>query len=69
MRSRLLARIVKEAKRRGLTHAELALAARTSRSRVTAILGGNLKGVSTDLLLRIAGTLGLQPRLTLQRAA
>ncbi len=35
------------------THAEIAKAAGTSRTRVTAIANGNTHGVSTDVLIRV----------------
>jgi predicted XRE-type DNA-binding protein len=56
-------------KRGGLTHAGLARLAETSRPRVTAILNGNLEGVSTDLLLRLLGALGVRVELRFRRAA
>jgi len=52
-----------------MTHSALARVARTSRPRVTAILNGNLEGVSTDLLLRILAALGTQVQLRFRRAA
>ena len=58
-----------EVRRAGMTHAQLAELAGASRSRVTAILNGNLDGVSTDLLLRILAALGVRVRLRFQRAA
>lgn len=69
LRGRLLARIVQEVIRRRMTHQALARAANMSRTRVTGILNGNLQSVSTDLLLRIASVLGLQPDIRLRRAA
>lgn len=45
-------------RRRGITHAEIARLAGTSRTRVTAILNDNLEHVSIDLLVRILGGLG-----------
>jgi predicted XRE-type DNA-binding protein len=58
-----------EVRRGGMTHAQLAELAGASRPRVTAILNGNLDGVSTDLLLRILAALGVRVRLRFQRAA
>ena len=69
LRARLLVAIAREVERRGMTHAALAVDAKTSRSRITAILNGNLKGVSTDLLLRIGASLGLQPDIRFRKAA
>lgn len=58
-----------EDRRTGVTHAQLAQLAGTSRPRVTSILNGNLDGVSTDLLLRILAALGVRVRLRFHRAA
>jgi len=65
----LVERIAAEVRRAGLTHAGLARLAGTSRPRVTAILNGNLAGVSTDLLLRILAALGVRVSLRFHRAA
>ncbi len=65
----LVEEIGRELKRVGLTHAALARLAQTSRPRVTAILNGNLEGVSTDLLLRLLGVLGVRVELKFRRAA
>ena len=65
----LVEEIGREFKRVGLTHAALARLAQTSRPRVTAILNGNLEGVSTDLLLRLLGALGIHVELKFRRAA
>jgi len=55
-------------KREGITHAELAKRAATSRTRVTAILNGDLEHVSSDLLIRILASLGYQVRVSVSRA-
>jgi predicted XRE-type DNA-binding protein len=65
----LAEQIALETRRAGLTHAQLAQLAGASRPRVTAILNGNLDGVSTDLLLRILAALGVTVRLKFHRAA
>jgi predicted XRE-type DNA-binding protein len=69
VRAQLLARITQEVTRQKLTHAVAAQRCGTSRSRMTAILNGNIRGSSTDLMLRIAGRLGLHARITLARVA
>ncbi len=46
------------------THAEIARRARTSRTRVTAILNDDLEHVSTDLLIRILASLGYQVKVS-----
>jgi predicted XRE-type DNA-binding protein len=69
VRSALNAKIVEVVKRRGITHAELAAAAGTSRSRLTAILNYNTYKVSTGLLLRILATLVVSTEVTFGKAA
>jgi len=59
-----LMRIVQD---RGLTHAEVAQRAGSSRTRVTAILNGNLNNVSSDLLIRLLGALGCRVRVSVSR--
>ena len=54
VRSELNERIIQIVRRSGFTHAQVAKAAKTSRSRVTAILNRDTHGVSTDLLLRVS---------------
>jgi predicted XRE-type DNA-binding protein len=65
----LVEEIVRQTKRTGLTHQALAMLAQTSRPRVTAIINGNLEGVSTDLLLRILSALGVRVSVRFRRAA
>ena len=69
LRSELNTKIVNEVKRRGFTHAEVARKAKTSRTRVTAILNRNTKDISTDLLLRVLYALGWTARVKFRRAA
>ena len=65
----LTERIALEVRRLDITHANLACLAGTSRPRVTAILNGNLEGVSTDLLLRLLAALRVRVELRFRRAA
>jgi plasmid maintenance system antidote protein VapI len=51
----------------GLTHAQVAKAAQTSRSRLTAILNRNTVNVSTDLMLRIIFSLGYRAKVSFSR--
>jgi predicted XRE-type DNA-binding protein len=67
VRSALCDKLIEVARRERLTHAQIARAAGASRTRVTAILNRNLQGISTDLLLRILGSLGYRARITLSR--
>ncbi len=54
---------------KNLTHAQVAGLARTSRTRITAILNRNTKAVSTDLLLRVLYSLGYTAKITFKGAA
>jgi predicted XRE-type DNA-binding protein len=67
LRSELCRKLIAIVKRDHLTHAYIARAAGTSRTRVTAILNRNLQGVSTDLLLRIVRSLGYQAKIILTK--
>jgi predicted XRE-type DNA-binding protein len=69
LRSDLNDKVIEVVRKSGLTHDQVAKLARTSRSRVTAILNRNTKDVSTDLLLRIIASLGYRAKVTLSRAA
>ncbi|HKA53591.1 MAG TPA: XRE family transcriptional regulator [Candidatus Binatia bacterium] len=69
LRSDLNDKIIEAVRKTGLTHGQVAKLARTSRSRITAILNRNTKGVSTDLMLRIVASLGYRAKLTFSRAA
>ena len=68
VRAAVCDKLIAIAQREQLTHAQIAQAAATSRSRVTAILNRNLHGISTDLLLRILGSLGFSPQKPEKRA-
>ena len=69
IRSALNDKIIEVVKERGLTHAQVAKLAYTSRTRVTAILNRNTHDISTDLMLRILGSLGVQAKLKFTKAA
>jgi predicted XRE-type DNA-binding protein len=69
VRSALNDKIVEVVRKRGLTHAEVAKLAATSRTRVTAIMNRNTQSVSTDLMLRILASLGVAAKITFGRAA
>ena len=69
LRSELNDKIIEAVRKTGLTHTQVAKLARTSRSRITAILNRNTKDVSTDLMLRIMASLGYRAKLTFSRAA
>lgn len=63
IRSDLNDKIIEVVKKRSLTHAEVAKLARTSRTRVTALLNRNSASVSTDLMLRILGAMGVRAKI------
>ena len=50
-----------------LTHAQVAERGGSSRTRVTAILNGNLDNVSTDLLIRLLSALGYRVKVSVSR--
>ena len=69
VRSALNTKIIEVMKKRKLTHAQVAAVAGTSRTRVTAIVNRNTKDISTDLMLRVLGALGVSAKVTFGRAA
>lgn len=69
LRSDLNSKIVAVVRRKGLTHAQVARLARTSRTRVTAIMNRNTKDISTDLMLRVLYALGYSAKIRFQPAA
>ena len=69
LRSHLNSKIVEVVQRKGLTHAQVARLAETSRTRVTAIMNHNTKDISTDLLLRVLYALGYTAKIKFQKAA
>src|SRR5271170_811811 len=68
LRSQLNDKIIAVVKKGGLTHAQVAKAAQTSRTRLTAILNRNTAHVSTDLMLRILLALGYRARISFTRS-
>jgi hypothetical protein len=69
LRSTLNSKIIEAVHDKNLTHAQVARLARTSCTRVTAILNRNSKAVSTDLLLRVRCSLGYTAKITFKTAA
>jgi predicted XRE-type DNA-binding protein len=64
----LLKRLKEIVQRKGITHAQIAARAGTSRTRITAILNDDLEHVSTDLLIRILASLGYRVKVSVTRA-
>jgi predicted XRE-type DNA-binding protein len=67
LRHQLNNKIIQAVHESGLTHAQVAKAAGTSRSRLTALLNRNRAQVSTDLMLRVLSVLGYQAKITFTR--
>ena len=63
----LLKRLRHAVSEQALTHAEVARRGRSSRTRVTSILNGNLDNVSSDLLIRLLSALGYRVRVSVSR--
>lgn len=68
-RSELNDKIIQVVTQKGLTHADVAQLSRTSRTRITAILNRNTQDISTDLMLRVLASLGVQAKLQFKTAA
>jgi predicted XRE-type DNA-binding protein len=67
LRRRINDKIIDALGKSGRTHAQVAKAAQTSRTRLTAILNRNTAQVSTDLMLRILRALGYQAKISFSR--
>ncbi len=63
----MLKKLRQAIKSQPITHAEIARKAGSSRTRVTAILNGNLDNVSSDLLIRLLGAVGYAVRVSFTR--
>jgi len=69
IKAQLIAGVLSEAKRRKLTHADLAERAGLSRTTVTGMLSGSLQKITIDRVLRLVEAAGLEAELKLRRAA
>jgi predicted XRE-type DNA-binding protein len=69
VKAELISAVIKEVKRQKLTHAELARRAKLARSTVTGILGGSLRKVTIDRILRLVDAAGLEAHVKVRRAA
>ena len=69
VRSALNTKIIQVVKMRRLTHAQVGSLSGTSRTRMTAMMNRNTKDISTDLMLRVLGALGIAAKVTFVRAA
>jgi predicted XRE-type DNA-binding protein len=69
IRSDLNDKIIEIVNKKGLTHTQVAQLAHSSRTRITAILNRNTQDISTDLLLRVLASLGVEAKLQFKSAA
>jgi predicted XRE-type DNA-binding protein len=69
VRSVLNEKIIELVEKSGLTHAELAKLAGTSRPRITALLNHRRNDISTDLMFRVLAALGYIPHLSFRKLA
>ena len=69
LKAQLIAAVLREVERRGLTHAALAAGSGLPRSAVTGMLSGSLQKVTIDRLLRLAEAAGLRAEIKVRRAA
>ena len=69
LKAQLIAAIVREIHRRGITHAEVATQSGLPRSAVTGILSGSLQRVTIDRVLRLLEAVGLEASVRVRRAA
>lgn len=69
LKAQLIAAVVREIRRRNLTHVELAARSGLPRSAVTGILSGSLQKVTIDRVLRLVEAAGLEANVRVRRAA
>ena len=69
LKAQLIAAVLREVDRRGLTHADLAAHSGLPRSAVTGILSGSLQKVTIDRVLRLVEAAGLEAHIRVRRAA
>ena len=69
IRADLNSKIIQTVEKKGLTHAQVAKLAGTSRTRVTAIMNRNTLDVSTDLMLRVLSSLGVRAKIVFAKAS
>jgi predicted XRE-type DNA-binding protein len=69
IRADLNSKIIAVVKAKGLTHAQVAKLAHTSRTRITALLNRNTVDISTDLMLRVLATLGYRAKISFSKAS
>ena len=66
IRSDLNDKIIETVMKQRLTHAKLA---KTSRTRITALMNRQSRDISTDLMLRILGAIGIHAKIQFKKLA
>lgn len=69
IRSDLNDKIIEVVEKKDLTHAQVAKLAKTSRTKITALMNHNTQSISTDLMLRILASLGVHAEMKFRRVA
>jgi predicted XRE-type DNA-binding protein len=69
LKAQLIAAVVREIGRRGITHADVAARSELPRSAVTGILSGSLQKVTIDRVLRLLDAVGLEASVKVRRVA
>lgn len=69
IRTDLNSKIINTVEKKGLTHAQVAKLAGTSRTRVTALMNRNTSDISTDLMLRVLSAIGVHAKLVFGKAS
>lgn len=69
IRSDLNDKIIETVIKRNLTHAQVAELAKTSRTRITALMNRQTKDISTDLMLRVLGAIGVHAKIHFKKLA
>ena len=69
IRSSLNDKIIETVLKQGLTHAQVAKLAKTSRTRITALMNRQTKDISTDLMLRVLGAIGVHAKIQFKKMA
>ncbi|MBK6609096.1 MAG: XRE family transcriptional regulator [Leptospiraceae bacterium] len=69
IRSDLNDKIIETVMKQRLTHAQVAKLAKTSRTRITALMNRQSRDISTDLMLRILGAIGIHAKIQFKKLA
>ena len=69
IRSDLNDKIIETVMKQRLTHAQVAKLAKTSRTRITALMNRQSRYISTDLMLRILCAIGIHAKIQFKKLA